>query len=110
MIRGHHLNKSRRRLLNGLRQSALRSYSVSFVHVDSVRGKHLAEWRALGELGQYLAGLAAGYTPHEIKVSRGWSDAEYCDIVARAAEHIGHNAGDLFARLAPKKERHHDTR
>jgi len=54
-------------------------------HFDDVRQSTLAEWRVLGEAGQVLAGLRAGYTLTEIAAKRGWSAAELKSYVAQAA-------------------------
>jgi len=52
-------------------------------HFNDVRQSTLAEWRLLGEAGQVLAGLRAGYTLAEIAAKRGWSAAECAAYVAQ---------------------------
>jgi hypothetical protein len=45
-------------------------------HFDDMRPSHLEEWRQLGEVGQLLVGLHAGYTEAEIAAKRQWSPTD----------------------------------
>lgn len=64
---------------HGLRHSAASGHLPGIsgspgVYVNGdVRTGTLTEWRTLGELGQLLCGLSAGYSIDEVAVMRGWT-------------------------------------
>ena len=48
----------------------------------------IAEWRALGEIGQFFVGLFAGFTPQEIAKKREWTTVQRRKIQREASEYL----------------------
>jgi hypothetical protein len=60
-------------------------------HFDAVRPAVLEEWKALGEVGQYLAGRFMGYSKQEIMDKRGWTLAEADEFELKASVWLAKN-------------------
>ena len=51
----------------------------------ALHGVHLDKLRAVGELGQLVLGMVAGYSPDEVAVKREWTP-EQKDLLVQALE------------------------
>lgn len=67
-------------------------------HFGDVRESVLERWRALGEAGQLIAGIKAGYSPDEVAIKREWTEAELKQYVLEAAAYMQEERRRLAAR------------
>jgi len=65
----------------------------------------IERWKSLGEAGQLVAGIVAGFTPEEVAAKRGWSTMELWRHELAVETYLGIQLRDRQPQPAPPRRR-----
>src|SRR5215471_9217610 len=65
----------------------------------------IEHWKTMGEAGQLVAGIVAGFTPEEVAAKRGWSTMELWQHELAVESYLGIQLRDRRSKPAPPRRR-----